>query len=516
MPRAAGLALCCAWSAMATSSTFVSLYSEVGNCDLVIAPDERTGGGGDWLRCRERGASHGAPSDLRERMLRVQLVSRELDPSTHAMTPWLTLGALDQKGGRTLELIPPGQPLAWVVRLSAPTAVDAAASTHARHFAIEAEDGNATRVYVRARALLALGHAAHLNVIRHARCAVRAHSTSNSNPRDAGAAAGREPSARFVATWLSWDEAASAGHADRAAATPAAGATTPSRATPSSGMLPAPPQSASHQPRLVGYYAEDEQPWLAKIHALPRSSEKRVISYGLYGSAPKYITGALRNAELAKAWFPGWQVRFYTSDDVPRAMQEQLTARGAELVPMTGAKGIAGMFWRFLVADDEKVDRYLVRDSDSRLNPRERMAVEEWIESGHAVHSIRDHPNHRRTLNGGLWGGTRNVSRLISHKGGVSGLIKKWGKTAKYGDDLKFLCQVLWPLIERDQLSHDAYSCDAFPNSRSFPTKRPRGYQHVGQVFDDQDNPRMGDIDRFIKNREVPKKCRRKSEWKFG
>ena len=229
----------------------------------MIAPDERTGGGGDWLRCRERGASHGAPSDLRERMLRVQLVSRELDPSTHAMTPWLTLGALDQKGGRTLELIPPGQPLAWVVRLSAPTAVDAAASTHARHFAIEAEDGNATRVYVRARALLALGHAAHLNVIRHARCAVRAHSTANSNPRDAGAAAGREPSARFVATWLSWDEAASAGATQqrRRLSTPRSNGRA---ALPSSGMLPAPPQSASRQPRLVGYYAEDEQPWLAR------------------------------------------------------------------------------------------------------------------------------------------------------------------------------------------------------------------------------------------------------------
>ena len=27
---------------------------------------------------------------------------------------------------------------------------------------------------------------------------------------------------------------------------------------------------------------------------------------------------------------------------------------------------IAGMFWRFLVADDPSVDRYIVRDTDSR------------------------------------------------------------------------------------------------------------------------------------------------------
>ena len=44
---------------------------------------------------------------------------------------------------------------------------------------------------------------------------------------------------------------------------------------------------------------------------------------------------------------------------------------------MTDIKGgIAGMFWRFLVADDPTVDRFIIRDSDSRLNARERFAVE--------------------------------------------------------------------------------------------------------------------------------------------
>ena len=32
----------------------------------------------------------------------------------------------------------------------------------------------------------------------------------------------------------------------------------------------------------------------------------------------------------------------------------------------------SGMFWRFMVADDAKVDRYIVRDVDSRLNARDR------------------------------------------------------------------------------------------------------------------------------------------------
>jgi hypothetical protein len=47
--------------------------------------------------------------------------------------------------------------------------------------------------------------------------------------------------------------------------------------------------------------------------------------------------------------------------------------------------GIAGMFWRFLVAEDDAVDRYIVRDSDSRLNAREAAAVAEWMASPYSI-----------------------------------------------------------------------------------------------------------------------------------
>lgn len=78
-----------------------------------------------------------------------------------------------------------------------------------------------------------------------------------------------------------------------------------------------------------------------------------------------------------------------------------------------------------------QVDRWIVRDSDSRLNPRERFAVEEWIQSGKAVHTIRDHPNHERPLNGGLWGGTKGA---VS---GMNNLIKQFSNKQSYGGDLQ-------------------------------------------------------------------------------
>ena len=84
---------------------------------------------------------------------------------------------------------------------------------------------------------------------------------------------------------------------------------------------------------------------------------------------------------------PYWasQVRVYLDGSVPAPIISQLEYFGAQIVKMGDrglAGGIGGMFWRFLVASDPGVDRFIVRDSDSRLNPRERLAVEEWILSG--------------------------------------------------------------------------------------------------------------------------------------
>ena len=78
-------------------------------------------------------------------------------------------------------------------------------------------------------------------------------------------------------------------------------------------------------------------------------------------------------------------MRVYLDSTVPQPVVAQLERLGVQMVRMDDksmAGGIGGMFWRFLVAADPGVDRYIIRDSDSRLNTRERLAVEEWISSG--------------------------------------------------------------------------------------------------------------------------------------
>ena len=51
-----------------------------------------------------------------------------------------------------------------------------------------------------------------------------------------------------------------------------------------------------------------------------------------------------------------------------------------------------------------------------------------------------------------------------------------------YYFDQHILNQYIWPKVENDSLQHDSYTCDLFPNTKPFPTKRKKYF--VGCVRD--------------------------------
>ena len=113
-------------------------------------------------------------------------------------------------------------------------------------------------------------------------------------------------------------------------------------------------------------------------------------------------------------------------------------------------------------------------------------------------------------MNGGMWGGVKNAIPDMAER------IEAWESRDQYAADLNFLEQKIWPDIKDRQIAHDSYCCDRFPNARPFPSKRPMTYQHVGQVFDAEDHPRLNDIDGFIRGVPVPGSCRKHADWIYG
>ena len=106
---------------------------------------------------------------------------------------------------------------------------------------------------------------------------------------------------------------------------------------------------------------------------------KKLIAFSLWGDNPKYCIGAIKNAHLTNEIYSGWTSRFYCGKSVPEDVLNQLReVDNCEVILMEEDGNWAGMFWRFLPASESDVEVMLSRDCDSRLNLREKSAVDEY------------------------------------------------------------------------------------------------------------------------------------------
>ena len=204
---------------------------------------------------------------------------------------------------------------------------------------------------------------------------------------------------------------------------------------------------------------------------------KRIVSFSLYGTNPLYLEGAMRNVELLPTVYPNWVARVYVSQEVSPEFCHRLTDAGAEVVLKRRIGLVDGTFWRFLPAGESDVEFVVVRDVDSRVTHREYAAVTEWMESGKAIHIMRDHPSHHTAILAGMWG----------CRGGsipdMQMLIDRWGLWSKKGLDQAFLRDVIYPRFLHNCMVHSDFCEYAGESARPFPTKRDGG-EFVGCVYD--------------------------------
>ena len=242
-----------------------------------------------------------------------------------------------------------------------------------------------------------------------------------------------------------------------------------------------------------------------------RRKENRVISMSLYGSNPLYTRGAIENAKLVDKVFPEWKLRIYLPNTdrsrkdivVPDNVIKQLKSY-VDLVfinlPTTVVKP---MMWRFLVANDITVDRFIVRDADSRLIPRDATEVERWIQSGKAFHCIRDHQGHRGwPVYGGLWGAVPSQLRLIVKNNTFEGKMGKFGP--QFSQDQVFLRNVVWPQVKHDAYCSDSFTCRKKESSHPFATNRSANFEFVGEVIDGNGHRRDSDFRKIKKKPGSP------------
>lgn len=239
-----------------------------------------------------------------------------------------------------------------------------------------------------------------------------------------------------------------------------------------------------------------------------------MISFSLWGNHPMYLKGAIRNAELLKELQPngcygGYSIRMYVDDRLRGGRTaDSLITKGVEIIWKDGREvedpkqSYRGLFWRLHVAGDSSIDRFIVRDTDSRLNKRDAWAVRAWEASGCPFHCQRDHPAcHRVPIMGGLFGAVRGfmedfipcMEAFLQHE--IEG-VRHAGRGEKgekelWGADQTFLWRYVWPVVSDIMLCHDDYRLGLKRGN-----KRDRKYREglpdnlfVGQQYDEFDKP---------------------------
>ena len=203
---------------------------------------------------------------------------------------------------------------------------------------------------------------------------------------------------------------------------------------------------------------------------------KKIISFSLWGDNPKYTIGAIKNAELIDTIYPGWIGRFYCGKSVPIDIIEILkTYTNVEVIEMEENGDWSGMFWRFYACEDSDV--MISRDTDSRLNLREKNAVDEWLNSDKDFHIMRDHPYHNALILGGMWGVRNGILKNIVD------LIKNYNKGDFWQVDQNFLREQIYPIVVNTSFVHDSYH-NINSWSKNFSIERI-DQEFVGDVFDE-------------------------------
>lgn len=176
------------------------------------------------------------------------------------------------------------------------------------------------------------------------------------------------------------------------------------------------------------------------------------IAYSVFGNDEIYLVGALRNAEMQKIYYPGWQNVFYVDKALGHSdFLVKLVDTGSKVVVSDHSISRNKRSWRFAAALLHDAEYVIFRDSDSRLGLREASAVMEWLNSGKPLHIMRDHPFHCDWILAGMWGAhAPTLSEAITR-------VLNDGQTSDWGEDQLLLAQHVYADFATRAFIHDSF-----------------------------------------------------------
>jgi protein O-GlcNAc transferase len=213
---------------------------------------------------------------------------------------------------------------------------------------------------------------------------------------------------------------------------------------------------------------------------------KKVISFSLWGDNPTYNIGAIKNAELALTFYPEFECWFYIhKETVPSSTIKQLSNfHNTKIILKEGnLNDCKPMMWRFEAIDEPDVEVMMSRDTDTRFLEREKLAVEEWLNSDKLFHIMRDHPYHVNKILGGMFG-TKKIPNV-----NWNSIISLFHQSGHREYDQDFLRDYIYPLIVNSSIIHASFN-KWEGHVKDFPINFESEYRFVGEyVYHDETRP---------------------------
>lgn len=211
----------------------------------------------------------------------------------------------------------------------------------------------------------------------------------------------------------------------------------------------------------------------------------KVITFSLWGNQNIYLTGTIKNIELAKDFYPDFFIWIYIhKETVPQDFINKLSIyNNVKIIFKSGnLLEIKPMMWRFEAIDDDDVEIMLSRDTDTRFLLREKLAVDEFINNdNYLLHIMRDHPWHMSKIQGGMFGVKKSDIKWLP----LINNVKQNNKQRDY--DQTFLNNVIYPLYINKMLIHASFNKFETNIVKDFPIPhKVNDYRFVGEyVFED-------------------------------
>ena len=204
----------------------------------------------------------------------------------------------------------------------------------------------------------------------------------------------------------------------------------------------------------------------------------KYFTFSIWGDNPKYLQGAIRNAELAEEIFPEWKCVFYYDSTVPKETIDELSTFKNTIVKEVTDNSF-GAFWRFEMMFNN-LGVILSRDTDSRLSLREKELIDNWLESEYNYMIIRDHDAHYEfPILAGMWG-KKNVLMDSSLKDAM----QEYVSVKQYLVDQFYLRDHVWPNIMHATAIYGVKEVDWMRETYDFENKN-----FIGQTYTENDEP---------------------------